>query len=193
MLDLAVSHSPALSLQPAAVWPLPNVNGRAPAIVAVAPARTGIDLAYAREHDLDLLAKFRPGTSNGTATHFMPNAMPTFSVSSGVVAYAGKLPCGYTVLVDHENGWATYYGNLEHMFVMPTSKRLGRAERANSGDVLGHVGASEPDALKCLRFELWRLGEDRHYVQVDPTEHMKHWLVLPWTDDRLTPTAQRAA
>ena len=158
-----------------AVWPLPSFNGRAPAIVDTCPQRTCVDLAYPRD-------------AAPASLH-----QPAIVAHDGVVAFAGRQLDGYAVLVDHENGWATYYANLERLFVTPTSQRVGRGQRVKRGDIFGEIGVSTRYGMRALRFELWRLGEDRHYQQVDPTEHMKSWLVLPWADDRATPTSHCAA
>lgn len=171
------------------VWPLPALNGRAPVILASNAKTPGIDLAYARTHEGELARKYPPGSTNGTASHFMPNSMPAFAVADGVISHACKHVDGYCVLIDHRNGWATYYTNLEHMFALATSERRGaRLERVRAGDAIGYVGAPRRGAMKCLHFDLWKLGDDRHYEPVDPRPHITSWLVLPWTDERLTPT-----
>ena len=173
MIDPGIAriHRPK---QTEAVWPLPQIETVAPTIVGAAASRTTVDVGYVHQCAL-------------------PRVVPALAVNDGIIAYAGKQHHGHAVLVDHENGWATYYANLEHVFTQPTSQRRGRAERVKTGDVLGYVGAPAPGKPRCLWFELWRLGDDRHYTQVDPSEHMKSWLVLPWTDDTFTPSARRAA
>ena len=174
MIDLDVARTTRSKQRSVAVWPLPQLETLTPAIVDVASSRTAVDVGYGSECVL-------------------PRFLPALSVNDGIIAYAGKQLHGFTVLVDHENGWATYYANLEHMFAQATGQRRGRAERVKSGDVLGYVGSPAAGQQKCLRFELWKRGDDRHYTQVDPSEHMKSWLVLPWTDDTFTPSARRAA
>jgi glycosyltransferase involved in cell wall biosynthesis len=42
--------------------------------------------------------------------------------------------------------------------------------------------------MKCLRFELWRRDHQSRFIPIDPTDHMRSWHVLPWTDERLVPT-----
>ena len=75
-------------------------------------------------------------------------------------------------------------GSTSH-FATPTARHRSRAARVRTGDVLGYIGASRPGAMKCLRFELWR--RDREFFDaVDPTAHMRTWVVLPWTDERIT-------
>jgi len=162
------------------VWPLPSLDRNPCAI----PRKTqGLDLAYERKHADDLLDLYPPNSSNGSGEHFMPNSVPCFVVADGVIAYAGKQANCYAVIVDHQNGWATYYTNLEHMFAMPTNRGArARAERVKAGDVLGFVGSALPGTMKCLHFELWKLGDDGHYENVAPLQHMRTWLVLPWSD-----------
>jgi hypothetical protein len=74
------------------------------------------------------------------------------------------------------------------MFALPSTRRRSRTERVKAGDVLGYIGAAVPGDMKCLHFELWKLGEDSHFEPVESLDHMRSWLVLPWTDERLTPT-----
>jgi hypothetical protein len=171
------------------VWPLPSLNGREPVVVERNAKMPGIDVAYARAFPTELLAKYPIGT-NGSPTHFMPSSMPAYAVGDGFIAYAGKQAHGYALLVNHNNGWATYYAGLEHMFARPTSNRSrARAERVKAGDVLGYVGNVQPGEMKALHFELWKLDEEGHFEPVgDTLRYMREWLVLPWIDERLTPT-----
>lgn len=167
------------------VWPLPSLD-RNPTVI---PRNyQGIDLAYQRTSPGELIDLYPANCANGTTEHFMPNSVPCFAVGDGVIAHAGKQAHGYAVIVDHQNGWATYYANLEHMFAIPTNRGArARAERVKAGDVLGFVGSAQPGTMKCLHFELWKLGDDNHYANVAPLQHMASWLVLPWTDG-LKPT-----
>lgn len=188
MIDLKTTNTRQLSRTPSPpVWPLPSLNGRAPEVIARGPKFPGLDLAYAREHDHDLIAKYPIG-ANGSVTHFMPDMMPAFCVGDGVISYAGKQSHGHSLVVDHCNGWATYYANLEHMFALTTTRGRARRERVKAGDVLGYIGAAVLGEMKCLHFELWKLGEDSHFEPVESLGHMRSWRVLPWTDERLTPT-----
>lgn len=172
------------------VWPLAALNGRAPVVVVPTGAKArGIDLAYARNAERDLAKTYPLGSANGTPTHFMPTSTPVFCTSDGDVTYAGRVAHGYSVVVDHRNGWATYYGNLEHMFVTPTDRKpRRRTARVKSGDVLGFVGSLLPGGFKCLHFELWRRDDEGQFADVDPTRFMSDWLVLPWNQDHLTPS-----
>ena len=147
----------------------------------------GIELAYQRANTTDLLTTYPIDSPNGTSRHFMPDMMPAFAVRDGVIVYAGKQQHSHTVVIDHLNGWATYYANLEFMFALPTSDRARRSTaRVKAGDVLGYVGSPNPVAFKCLHFELWKREKDCHFAPVDPTQEMVMWSLLPWTDARLT-------
>lgn len=173
----------------APVWPLPSLNGRSPVVVERRSKLPGIDLAYARASGDELLATYPIG-ANGSMTHFMPSSMPAFAVGDGFIAYAGKQAHGHAIILHHDNGWASYYVGLEHMFAMPTSMRVrARAERVKAGDVLGYVGSAQPGAMKALHFELWKLGGENHFEPVgDTLRYMQDWLLLPWLDERLTPS-----
>ncbi|HLL23854.1 MAG TPA: M23 family metallopeptidase [Kofleriaceae bacterium] len=167
------------------VWPLPGLNGRSPVVLDGNPKSPGVELAYRRENESDLLTIYPAGGANGSNTHFMPNLIPAYAVRDGEIIYAGK----HAIVVDHRNGWATYYANLEHVFAMPTDERpRRRPEHVKAGDVLGYIGSSAAGMLKCLHFELWKRDEEMHFNPIDPSAEMRSWLVLPWTDDRLTPT-----
>ncbi|MFN0246125.1 MAG: peptidoglycan DD-metalloendopeptidase family protein [Kofleriaceae bacterium] len=145
----------------------------------------GLGLAYARMTSSDLVTTYAPNTLNGTATHFMPDRIPVFAARDGEIAHVGGPRGTHCVLVDHVNGWATYYSNLEHVFARTSGLRAPRREPVKAGDVLGYAGAGEGE-FKSLDFELWKRGEE-HFEPVDPEKEMTSWLVLPWLDYRLTP------
>jgi len=170
------------------VWPMPMLNGRAPVVLATNPKAPGIELAYQRANTTDLLTTYPVGSVNGTARHFTPNMMPAFAVRDGEIIYAGKISHAHTVVVDHLNGWATYYSNLEFMFASPTSdKKTRRAQaRVKAGDVLGYVGGPAPDAFKCLHFQLWKRNDASQFMPIDAEPEMAMWSYVPWTDPRLT-------
>ena len=149
------------------VWPLPSLVGRTPIAVASDPKTAGLDLAYP-----DIV---------------VPEMTPAFAVSDGVITYAGRQLHGYAIVIDHKNGWASYYANLEHMFALPTNRGArARAERVKTSDVIGYVSAAMPDAPRRLHFELWRLGYDGHYEPVDVLAIMRSWLVVPWHETRVS-------
>ena len=181
-------HAARIVARQLPVWPLPAVDGRAPAILA----RPGhaVVLAYPRKTPTDMIASYPPGTRNGSIAHFMPEGTPVLAASDGVVTYAGTAAHDASVVLAHAGGWASYYGGLEHLFVTPTSK-CPREQRVKAGDALGFVGSPEPNGLKRLYFELWRRAPDGHYQPVEPTRQMQSWTVPPWHDEQLA-TAETA-
>ena len=184
-------RQPVRNTEPASppVWPMPTLNGRAPVVIPSNSKSPGLALAYQRANVSELLATYPVDSANGTARHFMPNMMPAFAVRDGVIMHAGKQAHGYAVVVDHRNGWATYYANLEFMFATPTDRESRRAPaRVKAGDVLGYVGAPAPGAFKCLHFELWKMDEESHFGPADAREHLGNWIQLPWTDERFNPS-----
>ncbi len=158
------------------VWPLPALDGRAPSVIERDPRIPGLDLAYACD------------PNDATKGHEVPRFVPAFAVADGEITYAGKQAYGYALIINHNNGWATYYTNLEHMFATPWSKRpRARPEKVKAGDVLGYVGAPNEGEPRCLHFELWKLDEERHFAPADAREHMSTWLQLPWSDENFNP------
>ena len=175
------------------VWPLPAFNGREPSsLPAIGTQPRGVDLAYPRLDAVEMTAKCPPDSPNGTATHFMPNMVPVFAVDDGEITYAGRLSHGYGVVIDHGNGLATYYSNLEQLAAIRTDLYRKRAQHVRAGDMIGIVGAVSAGGFKHLHFELWRRGRDHLFAPVDPKQTMTGWTVLPWRDD-LTPIEPPAA
>ena len=178
--------------------PLPTLNGRVPVIVPQASAKPrSIELAYARTHAGELAATYPIG-ANGTAAHFMPTDMPAFCARDGVIRYANQIGHGYAMVIDHLDGWSTYYSNLDEMFASPTDKhRVDREARVKAGDILGYIGSIQPGSFKCLHFELWERDHADQFIDVDPRPFLARWSALPWTDARLTPAqpaiAEKAA
>jgi len=146
----------------------------------------GTELAYPRTSPHDLVMQYPPGTQAGTAEHFMPRWVPVFAIHDGAISFAGTIGQTHSVVVDHENGWASLYSNLEHMFATPTAKGGWRAS-VKAGDVLGYVGSMSTGMFRTLHFELWQRDDRCLFNDVDPTQYMDQWLLLLWTDDRLTP------
>lgn len=187
MIDLNKRRtSPIIHTSPP-IWPVPLFGNRRPAFVPSDPRIPGVDIAYERTHPEDMLGKFPPNTRFGSYRHFMPSSTPVFAVRSGVVRHAARQLHGYAVMIDHKNRWATYYANLEHIFILPNEQRRHEPVYVNAGDVIGYVGAPAPDAMACLHFDLWQLDDELHYASVDPRPEMPSWLVLPWN---LTPTGR---
>ncbi len=187
--NVSVPSRPRASLP---VLPLPAMHGRVPVIINAGHYDVvGVELAYPRDGVADLITTYPLNSPNGTATHFMPERVPAFAVRDGSITFAAKEGNGHALLVDHGNGWATYYDNLEHMFARPTDKRARRRlDRVKAGDILGYVGAPWPGGFKRLRFELWALDEDGELSAVDPRGEMTRWRVMPWDDTRIATSSE---
>ncbi len=148
----------------APVWPLPILNGNVPTVFDRGLKMLGTHLGY--ENELPV-----------------PRFVPAFACAAGEIIYAGKGEAGYTLIVDHLNGWATYYTGLDHMFAKPRAEiKTNKLERVKSGDVLGYVDLKSGE--HALYFELWK-REDGHFAPTDAMSHMFTWALLPWTDERV--------
>ncbi len=181
MFDIAttrISHSHARNAPDVRpwIWPLPKIDDRTPTIRSLTcGVHPYAELAY---------------EGGDPALRFVP----VFAVQDGVITFAGKVTsrcegktfARYSMCLDHAGGWSTRYGDLEHMFSVCVDRfARRRKQRVRAGDILGYASRSP---LR-LPFELWRADDD-HYGPVAPEQHMRNWLVLPWSD---TPTARRQA
>lgn len=74
------------------------------------------------------------------------------AVGSGVVSFAGVKPgYGYTVEIDHDNGYVTRYAH--------NSKNLvAVGDPVRDGDVIGKVGSTGRSTGTHVHFEVWRDG-----------------------------------
>lgn len=166
------------------VWPLPALNGRDPVVMGACRRGNGVAIAYPRNHADDLTVTYPTTGLNGNVTHFLPDRMPVFAVRDGEITHVGGELRSQTILLDHGNGWATFYRNLESAFGTVHPNRPN--PRVRAGDVLGYAGVGDA-GFKSLDFELWRRDQDGEYEVVDPRGEMPRWLILPWSDERLTP------
>lgn len=162
MLDLVTppgSRSSYITASPVhrpSVWPLPRLSC-SPSIIR--SDADSVEIGY----DADV------------SSH---RFVPVFAVHDGVISFAAKSSTGYTVSLDHVGGWSTHYGHLEHMFTLSTDRFRGRRkERVRAGDIIGYSGR---DPVR-IAFEIWRSIDDGH-VPVDPTDHLRDSVVLPWSD-----------
>ena len=172
-----------LARSPSPVWPLPALNGREPVVLTrVDDKPRGIELAYPRIDAGDAASQCPPGTPNGTEAHILPAMTPALAVDDGVILFAGRLGRGYGLILDHGNGWASHYANLEALCAIRTDLYRPREQRVRAGDVVGYVGAPEPDAFKRLYFELWELDRARHFAPVDPRLRLAGWKVVQHFD-----------
>ena len=158
------------------VWPLASINGRAPVVLdAQCADLRGIDLAYPRTCITDASASCPIGTPNGTIAHLMPPMTPALAIDGGEITFAGRLGQGFGIIINHGNGWASHYANLQAIVAVRTDVYRPRPQYVRGGDAIGYVGAPEPDAFKCLHFELWERDRDRVFVPVDPRPHLAGW------------------
>ncbi|MDX2089721.1 MAG: M23 family metallopeptidase [Kofleriaceae bacterium] len=168
---------------PSRVWPLAAINGRVPVVLdPTHPCQRGVELAYPRATPDDAMASCPVGTPNGTATHLMPAMTAALAIDDGVIMFAGRLGHGFGVILDHGNGWASHYANLQAVAAIRTDLYRPREQHVRAGDVIGYVGAPAPDALKRLHFELWERDRSRCFVPVDPRPHLVGWKLLEHRD-----------
>ena len=178
------------------VWPLPALNGREPVVLAPSSdTARGIELAYPRIGAGDAATQCPPGTPNGTDTHILPAMTPALAVDDGVILFAGRLGHGYGLILDHGNGWASHYANLEALCAIRTDLYRPREQHVRTGDVVGYVGAPAPGAFKRLYFELWQRDDARQFVPVDPSAKLAGWKLVRHHDQftPAPPTAQKEA
>ena len=115
----------------------------------------GVDLMFRRRDARDLIAVFPPKTANGTPLFFMPDGISVLAAAAGTVSFADMTGMGNSVIIQHANGWATYYTHLSSLAVK-------RGDVVRAGQAVGTIGASPTDGehLKHLHFsELWKGGK----------------------------------
>lgn len=171
--DTSLPAASVLVTKAAWVHPVPNLGDRVAVVsnpfrAALSPdgksrQHLGVDLMFRRSDARDLIGVYPPGSPNGSRLFFMPDDVPVFAASAGVVRFAANTPVGRTVIVRHPNGWATYYTHLASLAV-----KVGQTVIA--GEVLGTIGASPEDAahLKHLHLEVWKGGSRAGAVDPDP-------------------------
>lgn len=170
----------------ARVWPLATINGREPVILESEEKLRGIELAYPRVDASDAIANCPIGTPNGTATHIMPAMTRAMTIADGVISFAGRLGDAYAMIIDHGNGWASHYGNLDSICAIRTDLHRPHEQYVRAGDVIGYVGRLEGKKMKRLYFELWQADRSRIFVPIDPRPHLKDWKLVH-TYDHFTP------
>lgn len=172
-----------LARSPSPVWPLPAVNGREPVVLTtVGDKRRGIELAYARTSPNDAIAACPPGTPNGTETHFTPQMAAVLSIDDGVITFAGRLGHSYGMIIDHGNGFASHYANLQALCAIRTDLYRPREQHVRAGDVVAYVGAPAAGEFKRLYFELWQSDRSRHFVPIDPRTKFAEWKLVQHYD-----------
>ena len=150
------------------VWPMPVWNGRQPVISNGFDPSPSPDPRFVKKHaGVDIMYKRLPGESaklpEGTRHYFVPsNRIPVFAVGSGVVVQSGKNLLGHSVIIDHGNGYSTFYQHL-------TAQGLPRkSARVAAGTPIGFVGHNPAGyRLNHLHFEIW-LGPRKSTSAMDP-------------------------
>jgi len=174
------------------VWPLASINGRAPIVLDhhCADLR-GVDLAYPRTDTTDAIAGCPIGTPYGTVSHLMPAMTPALAIDGGEITFAGRLGHGFGIILNHGNGWASHYANLQAVVAIRTDLYRPRAQYVRAGDTIGYVGSREPNAFKSVYFELWQRDLERVFVPTDPRPHLAEWKLVEHFD-AATPAPPRA-
>lgn len=150
----------------------------------------GADIMFRRRDVHDLIAVYRPGTVNGERWYFMPDNVPALAAAAGVVHFARSTPVGFTVIIRHPTGWATYYTHL-------SSLAVSTGDTVTAGQPIGIIGGNPADRMpiKHLHFELWKHGTRAGVV--DPRPYLDAWphvtLMNDWTPGAPITTALRNA
>lgn len=187
-----VRRPPIRICQPSArVWPLAAINGRAPVVLEARGDIRGVNLAYPRLDLDDAIESCPIGSPSGTATHLLPPMTAALAIDSGEITFAGRLGNGFGMIINHGNGWASHYANLQAIVAIRTDLYRPRAQYVRAGDTIGYVGAPAVGAFKQLHFELWERDLDRHFVPVDPRPHLASWKLLEHYD-AFTPAPPKA-
>lgn len=187
-----VRRPPIRITEPVArVWPLAAINGRVPVVLEARATARGVDLAYPRLDLDDAIESCPIGSPNGTATHLLPPMTAALAIDSGEITFAGRMGNGFAMIINHGNGWASHYANLQALVAIRTDLYRPKAQYVRAGDPIGYVGAPEVGAFKQLHFELWERDLDRHFVPVDPRPHLASWKLLEHYD-AFTPAPPKA-
>jgi hypothetical protein len=164
------------------VWPLASINGRVPVVLDNAKLARGIELAFPRVDATDAIESCPIGSPNGTATHVMPAMTAALSIGDGAITFAGRIWNGFGIIIDHGDGWASHYANLDAIAAIRTDLYRPRSQHVRTGDVIGYVGAPAAGELKRLYFELWQRDHDGHFVPADPRTHLDDWTLVQRSD-----------
>jgi murein DD-endopeptidase MepM/ murein hydrolase activator NlpD len=84
------------------------------------------------------------------------------ATDGGFISFAGwtDLGYGYLLVVDHANGFATYYAHLSRIYV-------AKGQAVDRGQVIGAVGSTGNSTGPHLHFEVRRYG-----VQQNPRAYL---------------------
>ena len=162
---------------PSPLVPLPVLGDHRPIMLVFDHRDLAIELGYERQPHPDG-TRVR-STSRNTRLYWVPPQTPVLAIGDGAIVYAQRDHEGYSVTIDHGNGWLSVYHRLEHMFVLPTERRQRRGVEVLRGDVLGCLAASSTAPLLPLRFELYRREHD-DFHPIDPLHSLRWWRTVTW-------------
>lgn len=165
------------------VWPLAAINGRAPVVLdSCEPYEHGVDLAYPRVTPDDAIDACPIGSPYGTTTHLMPAMTAVLAIADGTITFAGLTKHGLGVILDHGDGRASRYCNLQAVVAIRTDLYSPRPQHVRAGDVIGYVGAPEPDEFRRLHVELWRRDRTGGFTPIDPHSQLAGWTLREHRD-----------
>lgn len=149
------------------VWPMPVWNGRKPVISNEFNPRPGNEAGMTHP-GVDILYIRRPNEPaklpEGTKGFFVPSDLiPVYAVASGVVIQSGKSGRGHSVIIDHGNGYTTFY---QHLTAQGLPAKSSRVTAGTPIGIVGHDTAQGGYPLNHLHFEIWP-GRDRRRA-IDP-------------------------
>jgi len=161
--DEAPQEAPAI-----AVVPLPEseVVPEQRAIPAAFPAKVEVFPRLAWPAYGSMATYYGTNNVNGIEIYIADQAAVTVS-ATGTVAYAGPDLCcgfGYTVVVEHEDGWVTTYGRL-------TELKVRQGDHLKRGETVGLGGASQGQAPR-VQFQVQRNGRSYDPLTVLPASQM---------------------
>ena len=143
-------------------WPLPSLGPCRPAISEGASSqRLRADIIYeGGPHELAVS---------------VPEDVPVLAASDGIVSLTKWSARGFSIVIRHANGWATYYAHLARPAVSPD-------QIVGAGEPIALVGHAPGDTRhpRHIHFELWRRG--RRSCAVDPRPYLATWRCLPLID-----------
>jgi murein DD-endopeptidase MepM/ murein hydrolase activator NlpD len=83
----------------------------------------------------------------------LPTGSPVYAADSGTVVFAGwnTAGYGYLIVLDHGNGWRTYYAHL-------SSVDVDCGDQVSRGGIIGATGSTGNSTGPHLHFEMLRFG-----------------------------------
>lgn len=157
------------------LMPMPRLaDGRAPVISdgwgsprdGGARTHKGADVMYRRPIPVtSAAAKLEHGSKN----YEVPQGTEAFAAGDGMITDAKLTSRGHAVVIDHGNGWQTFYQHLEAL-----APGISAGRQVAQGTVLGTVGYDPLDVngIRHLHFEIWN-----ERSAVPPESYMKTWAV----------------